>query len=141
MKQTVPNADAVSEKIGDHVTIWLRNGVWWINYQHEGKQRRKSLKTASKKQARTKAIRIESDLASGRLTHECAAPSLQAVIEEYHSYLTTERRAKATMAKYERAFAAFLAVAVKLKTKNLLGVNLRFVDTFRAQRVAAVPSR
>lgn len=135
MKQTSSN-DGEPEKIGDHVTIRRRGGVWSANYQHDGKQCRKSLKTTSKKQARTKAIRIEADLASGRLTHETAAPPLQAVITEYRTYLTTERRAKATMAKYERAFAAFLAVAAELKTKNLLGVNLRFVDAFRAQRVA-----
>jgi integrase len=136
MKQSDRDSDAAPEKIGDHVTIRPRGKVWWAYYQLDGEQQRKSLKTSSKKQARTRAIRIDADLTSGRLTHETKAPSLQAVIDEYRKYLATERRAKATMDKYERAFTVFLAIADQLKIKNILGVNLRFVDAFRAQRVA-----
>jgi integrase len=135
MKENSP-ADDHPEKIGDHVTIFQRNTRWYANYQHDEKQYRKSLGTHSKKQARANAIRIEADLASGRLTHESRAPALQRVIDEYRAYLNTERRAKGTLAKYERAFGAFLALAARLKVKNILGINRRFVDAFRGERVA-----
>jgi integrase len=135
MKQ-IESDETKYEKIGEHVAIYQRGQRWYANYQFNGKQIRQSLRTTSKKQARTKAIQIEADLTSGRFTEQKRAPSLQAVIDRYRDHLVTEGRAKKTLAKYEHAFGVYLTLAERLKVKNILGVNQTFVDAFRAERVA-----
>jgi integrase len=128
-------AENEHEKIGEYTTIFRRGERWYVNFQHDGKQHRKSLRTTSKKQAKSKAIQIEADLAEGRFTQEKRAPSVKAVIDLYRKYLQTEGRSKSTLAKYERAFSDFLALAERMKVKTLLGVDRRFVDAFRNKRV------
>lgn len=135
MKQTAEQ-ETKFEKIGDHVAIFQRGERWYANYQHNGKQIRQSLKTTSKKQARTQAIQIEADLTSGRFTEQKRAPTLQVVIDRYREHLQTEGRAKKTLVKYEHAFANYLTLAERLKVKSILGVDQAFVDAFRAERVA-----
>jgi hypothetical protein len=59
------NSDSNVEHIGDHVTNFLRGKIWHANFQADRRQRRLSLKTSSKKQARAMASRIELELQSG----------------------------------------------------------------------------
>ena len=51
--------------VGDHV-ICYRRGAWWsAEFYSDGRQRRVSLKTKSKKEASRRASRIESKLLAG----------------------------------------------------------------------------
>lgn len=80
--KTIPNGDGriSSELIGDSVRIYCRGRRWYANFQQRGRQRRISLNTASKKEARRRAIRLEADLLSGRGTITTKSPSLESVI-------------------------------------------------------------
>jgi integrase len=126
------------ELIGGHVRIFERDGNWHANFQHEGRQVRRSLKTTSKKEARRKAIQIEAKLANNEFAIQTRAPSVAHVIEKYRDYLQTEGRSPKTMAKYEYAFKLFLDLAERRKVRSILGVNQAFVDAFRAERRKAI---
>ena len=56
-----PSESIKFEKIGDLVGIYQRGQKWYSNYQVEGRQRRQSLKTYSKKEARRRAVRLEAE--------------------------------------------------------------------------------
>lgn len=133
----IPNGDdRISyELIGDSVRIFCRGRRWYANFQQRGRQRRISLNTASKKEARRRAIQLEADLLSGRYTSSTKSPSLECVIEKYRAALVGRRRGKKTLAKYEYAFRLFLDLAAQRGVKSIQQVDLSFVDAFRAQRV------
>src|SRR5690348_859573 len=89
------------EKIGDRVGIFQRGPKWYANFQVDGKQRRQSLKTSSKKEARRRALLIEADLIKGEYQQAARAPRLEKVIADYLAHLRTERRAQKTIGKCE----------------------------------------
>ena len=95
------------ELVGEHVRIYTRGATWYANYQFDGKQRRVSLKTKSKKQARQMAIRLETKLQDGTYSRPKTAPSITSVTDGYLAYLRTERKAAKTI-KTRRALAALL---------------------------------
>ena len=123
------------ELVGDHVSIFQRGSRWYANFQKGGHQRRPSLKTTSKKEARRRAIQLEADLESGRYVAARKAPSVRALIELYRQYQKGKRRSDKTMIKYEYAYRLFIDLAERLKVKTIQGVDLSFVDAFRAERV------
>lgn len=57
-----------SEQIGNRVSIFQRSRKWYANYQLDGRQQRVSLKTTNKKEARSRAMKIEVQLEEG--THQ-----------------------------------------------------------------------
>ncbi len=91
------NPDGHYQRIGEIVSIFHRGGVWYANYQHNGKQVRRSLKTNSKKEARRRAIQLEADLQSGRYQTQAKAPRIEEVIKAHISYLRTEGRSYDTI--------------------------------------------
>ena len=60
------------ERVGEHVTIYLRGQTWWASYQLNRSQQRQSLATSNKKEASRKAVIIAAELQTG--THEIAPP-------------------------------------------------------------------
>ena len=93
------NSENKFEKIGDLVSIFQRGRPWYANYQIYGKQFRRSLRTTSKKQARSLAVRLEADLLSGRHQQRARAPSIAEVIDANVKFLTTEGRSTKTIGK------------------------------------------
>ncbi len=89
-----------SERIGDIVRIFLKGDAWWANYQVNRRQRRRSLHTTSKKEARRRALLLEADILRGQLQHEGKAGGIGSTVEAYRSYLKTEKRAHKTLVKY-----------------------------------------
>ena len=126
-----------SEKIGDRVTIYLRGKTWYANFQLDGKQVRKSLKTQSKKQARAQAIQLEAELQAGRYQQRSKAPTIDAASKAYVQHLRTERRAKRTIEKVELVMRRIAELAAQRKASTVLDINLPFVDAYRSARVAA----
>src|SRR5437763_1191619 len=55
------------EAVGDRVTIYRPPGTpsWYVQYNLDGKQHRKSLKTSSKKHARELAVKKDAELVLG----------------------------------------------------------------------------
>ncbi|REJ95258.1 MAG: hypothetical protein DWQ35_01380 [Planctomycetota bacterium] len=122
------------ELVGETVRIFRREGKWYANYQWDGRQHRKSLQTRSKKEARRKAIEIEADLLRGDHQSAAKAPSIESLVSDYLAYLRTEGRSKKTLAKYENVLDRVLDLARRMHRRNVLGINLAFVDKYRQER-------
>lgn len=129
--------DIGSELVGEHVRIYQRGRTWYANFQLDRRQRRQSLHTSSKKEARRRAIQLEAEILQGRYRTVAPPPPLKTVIEEYVEFLKTERRAPKTMTKYVKVFERVLALAEQRRVGPISGVDLKFVDAFRSQRVQA----
>jgi integrase len=125
------------EQVGEFVRIFPRAGKWHVNFQHAGKQQRQSLKTASKKEARRRALRIERDLVTGEFKLARKAPTIESVITQYMAYLRGENRAAKTLTKYRKVFDRVIDLAGRIRRRNILGIDLGFLDTFRQERTAA----
>jgi integrase len=125
------------EPVGERVTIFQRGRLWYANYQLEGKQHRPSLKTASKKEARRRAIRLEAEILEGRCRSAPAPAALADVVRDYQQYLRTEGRASKTLVKYDKVLERLLDLAGRRGVRNVGGVNLKLVDAYRAERVQA----
>ena len=124
------------ELAGEAVRIFQRGGTWHANVQHQGKQRRQSLKTRSKKEARRRALRIEAALLEGRFERSVASSTIAAAIEKYKESLRAERRADKTLTRYQNVFDKLLELAGRLRISKLSRVDLKLTDAYRAERAA-----
>ena len=80
--------------------IFCRGEIWYANFQHQGKQCRQSLKTRSKKEARIRAMRLESDLRDGEFRCSSASPLIVEAVDDYLAVLKMDGRAKNTIDRY-----------------------------------------
>lgn len=122
------------EQVGEIVRIFQRGNKWYVNYQFNGKQRRNSLKTTSKKEAHLRALAIERELVSGTFRTAQKPPTIEAVVAQYKTYLETEGRAARTLTKYTKIFDRIIDLAQRLHRRNILGIDLAFVDAYRQER-------
>jgi site-specific recombinase XerD len=132
-----PVGPAGSEPVGEHVRIFLRGRTWYANYQAGRKQHRVSLKTVNKKAAIRKALRIEAELAAGTWKPTAETATVDAAVAAYLEKLRADDLAAKTMAKYEMFLERIAAIARDRKVKDLDGIDLRFVDAYRAIRTKA----
>ena len=133
------NADsgrAPSELIGDQVRIFRRGSIWYANFQLNGRQQRRSLRTRSRKEARRRAVQLEADLQNGDTKAVRRPLSIQKVIEAYTAQLHADRCAPKTLRKYAYAFRLVLDLAERRMARTIRDLNLTFVDAFRAERAA-----
>jgi integrase len=137
---TVDNAEQqdklASEKILDAVSIFLRGQTWCANFQANGKQRRQSLKTRSKKEARRRALLIEAALLKREYQSPAKAAGLDNAISAYEAYLRTEQRAAKTIGKYGLIMKRLADLAERHKIHTLQQVDIKLIDAYRAERVA-----
>ena len=126
-----------SEPIGDVVRIFLKGSVWWANYQANRRQRRQSLHTTSKKEARRRALLLEADILRGKLPHEGHAGNISSTVEAYRSYLKAEKRAPKTLVKYNAVLDRVNELAARLQRKSMGGIDLQFIDAYRKERTDA----
>ena len=131
------NSNQEYEAVGEFVRIFQRGALWHANYQFDGKQHRRSLKTASKKEAQRKARRLEAELLEGRYRDEPRAPSVEALVNEYMNFLRTERRAKKTIVKYTKVLTRLEDLTQRQRIASVDKINLRVIDAFRGERVDA----
>jgi site-specific recombinase XerD len=123
--------------VGDLVRIFPRGRFWWANYQLGGRQHRRSLGTASKKEARRKALLLEAELLEGRHKVRPRPPAVDAAVEEYLGFLRAEGRAAKTMAKYGRVLERLAGLLRDRRAGSLMDLDLRAVDAYRRARAAA----
>jgi site-specific recombinase XerD len=135
------NQDDSNVKVGEFVSIFNRNGKWYVNYQHDGRQVRRSLKTRSKKEARRRALMIEKEILAGEHKHAKRAPLIKHVIEQYLDHLRSEGRAEKTIGKYKFGLDLLVEIAERRHAKRLSQLNLAIVDQFRAERAAGGDKR
>lgn len=126
-----------NERVGEHVTLYRRGRRWWCYYQLDGWQRRESLKTSNKKEARRAALLIDADLI--RNIHEVQPEpvTLNEVIQELLAHTEQEGRAPKTLTAYRHVFRTLLEFARERRISKVHQINLRFIDFFRKQRRTA----
>jgi integrase len=130
------NQKHVFERIGDRVSIFERGRNWYANFQADGKQCRRSLRTKSEKEARRKANKLEAELFEGRYQQPHRSPTIGQVVTEYRVYLCTEDRAAKTLAKIDLVCRRVLDLARRRNAKTISDINLAFIDQYRNERVA-----
>jgi integrase len=131
-----PKDNSHSEPVGDRVRIFLRGKCWYANFQHAGKQQRRSLRTASKKEARRQALLLEAELLTNEFQQAPKPIGIDKLTDDYQRHLATEGRAPRTLAKYARVFDRVRELARELHRSDALGIDLSFVDAFRHRRAA-----
>src|SRR4051794_1782228 len=94
-----PAGPSGSEPAGEHVRIFRRGKVWYVNYQAGRKQHRISLKTTNKKAALRKALRIDAELAAGRWKPAIETATVPAAVAAYRDKLLADELAAKTLAK------------------------------------------
>ncbi len=97
--QTRSQSINTSERIGERVSIYQRRANWYANYMESGCQRRVSLKTKSKKQAKVEASKIENRLLSGRSEQKRVASSSE-LFQAYRDHIESGNLAIKTKQKY-----------------------------------------
>src|SRR5262245_15072631 len=123
------------ELVGELVRIYCRNGRWYANYQRDGNQYRAPLKTRNQKEAQRRALRLEDQILAGLDPRQPPPPGIDAVIQAYLDCLKTEGRARKTLVKYEAVFGRIRQLAAVRHARNILDLNLAFVDAYRSIRV------
>lgn len=126
--------DSPYEKVGEFIAIYQRNGIWYANYQHSGRQVRKSLKTKSKKEARRRALIIEKEILAGEHKHQRRPPLIKQVVEHYLDHLRAEGRSPKTIGKYDYCFGLLLDLANRRGRTRISQLDLPLVDQYRAER-------
>src|SRR5579863_7022594 len=126
-----------NERVGEIVRIFLNGRTWWANYQFRGRQKRTSLRTTNKKEARRRALILEADVLRGRVNPESKSASIDMTIESYRSYLKAERRAKKTLVKYNKVLDRVQELAAQMGRKTMAGIDLQFIDNYRKERAEA----
>ncbi|MEX2308415.1 MAG: hypothetical protein WD738_12515 [Pirellulales bacterium] len=122
------------ELVGELISIFERGTRWYAYYRVDGKPVRQSLKTGSKKQARSKALAIERDLVDGEVRRPARASLIKDVIEEYIAHLRANGRSEKTVGKYEFAFKLVLELAERRGLRRISQIDLALIDAFRAER-------
>jgi integrase len=128
-----------SEPVGELVRIYLRGRTWWANYQLAGHQRRKSLKTQNKKEARRLALLLEAEILQGRHRERPEPPTVDEVVSAYVEYLRAERRSTKTMVKYEFVLGRLAGLLRDRRAGSILDLDLRAIDAYRKARAVAAP--
>jgi site-specific recombinase XerD len=132
--------DSKFEKIGDVVSIFRRDDTWHANWQWEGSQHRKSLRTKNKKEARRKAVLLEGEILRGEHSENSRKKKRKAVlvvaVQAYLKHCETERRAEKTLTKYRQVLKSACDLALELGITDLMQIDMQFIDEFRHRRVA-----
>ncbi len=137
MAKTGKSADAPArERVGEHVTIFRRQDVWWAEFLVEKKQRRISLKTRNLKRARQEALRLEVSLQEGTHKVPQKAPLLSDLAAEYLAYLTVEGRSVSTLKRYKPEINRFVQFASDRGVLRANDFSVRLFDQYRARRVS-----
>jgi integrase len=127
---------ANSELVGSQVRIFNRDGIFHANFQHDGKQQRKSLRTRNKKVARRRASLIDAQLIAGTYARGSRVATPATGVTKYEGSLRNEGRSKKTLQKYRLVFNRVMNLAETKGVTRLSGINLEFIDAYKAERVA-----
>ncbi len=125
-----------SEEVGGRVRLYQRGRTWYANFQHRGRQHRRTLGTPNKKEARARAARLDADLARGTFGVTAAA-TVAAADAAYLESLRVEERAATTVAKYTSVLGRVLDLAAERRVADVSGLDLGFVDAYRLRRTVA----
>jgi len=141
MAQGDPADGQVFERVGERVSIFLRDGRWYVNYQQGRRQVRKSLKTNSKKEARRKVLALERDLLVGKRLFDKRPPLITDITAAFLEAKEGDGLAPSTLEKYCFCVAQMKQVAGELGLKRVSEIDAYFMDKFRKRRTEALSKR
>lgn len=118
---------------GERVSIFLRGKTWYANWQNDGRQYRRSLKTRSKKEAILRAQRIEHEIDQDACTQRVEPARVEQVIREYLDFAQADGRAKKTLAKHRQVCEQIHTEAVRQDRLRVDQLDQRFADAFRGR--------
>jgi integrase len=126
-------------RVGERVTIYPRGKkkVWVADFWRDGRHCRQSLRTANKKVAWQRALKVESDLAAGTYRLPPPATAVRQATEEYLTHLGTDGRAHKTLAKYRGVLALLTVVLAEQGVTKLQQFTAAHFDRFRTARKQA----
>lgn len=130
------DADGGNERVGEHVRLYQRNGTWYANFQFRKRQRRQSLHTGSKKEARRRAAQIDVQLTIGQWKSAIDAVTVRQAVHAYLDVLDADGRAPKTMAKYRQILNRVATLAERRGVSDVAGLDLPFLDAYRKARTA-----
>jgi len=131
---TTESADRT--RIGDRVTITRRGkrGTWTADFWHNGQHRHRSLKTANVKVARQRAMRLESELATGDYAAPAKPISIADAVQQFMINRKSEGRAKKTLVKYTCELDLFTTFLTRHGAHTLKQVSPHLFDQYRSER-------
>jgi integrase len=118
---------------GERVSIYRRGKTWYANWQKDGCQHRRSLKTHSKKEAILRAQRIEQEIDQDTGVTRVEPARVEQVIHEYLALAQADGRAKKTLAKYHQVCDQIQAEAERQDRLRVDQLDQRFADAFRGR--------
>ncbi len=121
----------LSLRIGDLVSIYQRGQTWYANYQLSGKQHRPSLRTKIKKEAISRAERLERDLQVGNTPRKLVRVAISHVYAEFLEDLKSRDRAKDTITHYRRALRALQELMDERRLNWVSQIDYPLIDAFR----------
>tara|TARA_R110000868_G_scaffold149766_2_gene372529 strand:- start:60483 stop:61613 length:1131 start_codon:yes stop_codon:yes gene_type:complete len=126
--------------IGNKVKIRKRGkkGTWVAHFHHDGDHRKRSLKTANKKVAVERAIKLENELQDGTYQSSDSEIKIKEAIERYIECLTTAKKARKTVVRYQGVLTKLCEFAEKKKKRLLRQINATLFDQFRVERTLVV---
>ncbi len=121
-------------RVGDRVTCYRRGRWWWAEFYAAGRQRRESLKTKSKKEARSRAIQLEAELATGDHRPRPQRTTIEALFESHLEHLQTEDRTPATLKRYRPELERWRRFFESHAVKHVDDITLSLVEQYRSRR-------
>jgi integrase len=125
-------------RVGEHVAIYPRGKkkLWCADFWRDGRHCRMSLRTANKRIALERALRLEVDLASGNFQTAPPPITIRQAADDYLGFLETEHRAPKTLVKYRGVFDTLVEFLVQNHVLRLSQFSATWFDRFRAFRKA-----
>lgn len=123
-------------RVGNLTTIYRRGKkrTYTADFWTNGRHCRRSLKTTNLKVARTRAIKLETELLAGNLAAPVKRVAIGNAISAYVAFLTTEGRRPKTVQKYSSFLATFCEFCLRANVECLAEINPSLIDRFRAVR-------
>lgn len=121
-------------RVGDLVTCYRRGRWWSAEFYSAGKQQRESLKTKSKKEARSRAIQLEARLATGDYRPRPQRTTIAALVESHLRQLETEDRAPTTLKRYRPELERWSRFFEEHGARYIDDITLSLVEQYRSRR-------
>jgi integrase len=137
--QAVVDIEPQAERIliGEKVRICRRGkkGTFQADFHHDGGHRRLSLKTRNEKEARRRALKLDTQLLEGNVpSRRPPAKAIQEAIQDFQAAKKVEGCSAGTLARYLTELQQFAQFAEQRGVKTLNKIALPLHDQYLAHR-------
>lgn len=111
-----------------------KRGIWCADFNHEGKHRRKSLKTRNKRVAEERARELDRELRENELPASLKAMRIDAAIDAFIEAKKTDGHAHKTLVKYEAELRNLEKHVAERGVVTIPRLTLILYDGYKASR-------